>query len=592
MVRAAIVTALTLVAARAASAGPTAEELAAARAACEHAEAGCDPSILLSRLERRAVDRALEMRGLEIDHAPYGKPIGRIHVVALDVFGPSEGFLRWFNIFHVTTLETSIRAELVIEEGQTWDQRRADESTRRLRDPSSNSLAAIVPVIGEGGAVDVLVVTRDVWSLRMNSNYEIQDRQLTVLQVALSENNLLGRRKLLAATFRMDQGAYRIGPLYVDKNMFGQHVELRARGGPVFNRKTRELEGSESLVDLSRPLWSLDTEWGAGLAWSHELGIERSFVGPELATYDAPETPIDDLIPYQYRQRKIALSAHVVRGFGSAIEHRARAGYELGIVRPSLMDDFPADPVLRDSFTANVLPRSERTSALFVGWQLFEPRYRNYQNLSTFELAEDTRLGPEAELTVSTALELIGSEANFVRISGNAAWTGSWGGDGIWRARIAATTRLEGGEAIDNVGEAILRLATPLTELGRAATQIKLSTLFNDTQNQFYTLGGDNGLRGYAINEFRGDRRALWQTELRSRPVPILFTRWGILIFHDVGGAASSFGSMQLHHDAGIGLRSLVPQLNPDVFRFDFAFALDEGRRGELRFSAGYDQSF
>jgi hypothetical protein len=584
---------LLVAAARPAAAEPIDREaLAAARQACEHAEPACDPSLLLSRLERRAVDRALEARGLTLDHAPHGKRIGRIHVVTLDVFGPSEGFLRWFNVFHVTTREGSIRNELMFAEGTTWDQRRADESARRLRDPVSTSLVAIVPVVGAEGTVDVLVVTRDVWSLRMNSNYEFQEKQITLLAVALSENNLFGRRKLLAATFRMDQGSYTIGPLYIDKNMFGRHLDLRGRGGPVFNRQSRELEGSESTVELGRPLWSLDTEWGAGIAWSHRYAIERSFVGTALRTYDAPETPEDDLLPYEYQQRKLALSATVVRGFGDAIEHQVRAGYQLTVVRPTLLDDFPADPVLRESFITNVMPRSERISALFAGWKIFEPRYRNYQNLQTFELAEDTRLGPEAEVTVSTALRPLGSEASFVRLSGNAAWTGSWGGDGLWRASVAATTRLEDGEAIDNVAEAVLRLATPSIELGRLASQLKLATLFNDTQNEFYTVGGDNGLRGYPIGFFQGDRRALWQTELRSRPVPVLFTRVGLLLFHDVGGAAASFRSMKLHHDAGIGLRALVPQLNPDVFRFDLAVALDDDRRGQLRFSAGYEQSF
>ena len=45
-------------------------------------------------------------------------------------------------------------------------------------------------------------------------------------------------------------------------------------------------------------------------------------------------------------------------------------------------------------------------------------------------------------------------------------------------------------------------------------TQVKVSGLFEDSQTQFYTLGGDNGLRGFALNRFFGD-------VLEEKPPPI-----------------------------------------------------------------------
>jgi hypothetical protein len=597
---------LVLLVATAAAATPARADdgAAAARAACEDAAPSCDPSALLSKLERRSVERALAARGLELDHAPYGKRIGEVHVVPFDVFGPGDGFLRWFNLFHMATRDPAVRHELVFSRGETWDQRRIDESARRLRDPLNTSLVAIVAVRAAAeGEVDVLVVTRDVWSLRANSNYEIQENQVTFLSLSLSENNLLGRRKLLAATFRMDQATYSIGPLYIDKNLLGRHIDLRGRGGPIFNRYTSELEGTDSVVGLSRPLWSLDTDWGASLDWSHRFAINRSFSGADVRLFD-PASPDDndacyldppaDCVRHEYRMRRMGIAATVVRGFGDRIEQRVRGGYQLDSQRPTLLDDFPADEAVRQAFIDNVLPRSERTGVVFAGWELFEPRYRNFQNVSTFELAEDVRLGPELEATVGLAREELFSEPNFVRLSGSAGYTGAWAGDGLWLARTAATTRLEGGEAIDNIVEARLRLVTPSFELGRLVSEAKVAGLFRDRQNEFYTLGGDNGLRGFRIGAFVGDRRVLWQTELRTRPVPILFTRWGLVAFHDVGGTADRFENLELHHDAGLGIRMLVPQLNPELFRFDFALALDAGipAAERFRFSAGYEQSF
>jgi hypothetical protein len=600
--RGAVVTLVVLLAAAATPA--RADDIAAARAACEDAAPSCDPSALLSKLERRSVERALAARQLEIDHAPYGKRIGAIHIVPFDVFGPGDGFLRWFNLFHMATREEAVRQELVFSPAETWSQRRIDESARRLRDPLNTSLVAIVPVRAAAeGEVDVLVVTRDVWSLRANSNYEIQENQITFLSLSLSENNLLGRRKLLATTFRMDQATYSIGPLYIDKNMFGRHLDLRGRGGPIFNRYTSEYEGSDSVVSFGRPLWSLDTDWGASLDWSHRFAINRSFAGADVRLFD-PASPDDnagcfldppaECVRHEYRMRRTSLAATVSRGFGERIEQRVRGGYQLETQRPTLLDDFPMDEAVRQSFIDNVLPRSERTGVVFAGWELFEPRYRNFQNVSTFELAEDTRLGVELEATVGLAREEIFSENNFVRLSGAAGYTGAWGGDGLWLARTVGTTRLEAGEAIDNIVEAKLRLVTPSFEIGRVVTEAKVAGLFRDTQNDFYSLGGDNGLRGFRIGAFVGGRRVLWQTELRTRPVPILFTRWGLVAFHDIGGTGDRFESLELHHDAGLGIRMLVPQLNPELFRFDFAFALDSGipASQRFRFSAGYEQSF
>ncbi len=598
--------ALTLIAAVAAVGAPAragAEEpplppdsraaLAASRVACERGEPTCDRTLLLSGLERRAVERVVAARGLVIARAPYGKRVRRIIVANQQVFGPGDGVLQWLNVFHWTSKEDVVEREIVLRPGARWDDRLADESLRRLRDPIFTTLAAIVAVETDAAdAVDLLVVTRDVWSLRMNTQYEIQERTLTRLSFAFSENNVFGRRKLLALSFRLDQGAYTLGPLFIDKNMFGRHIDVRATGGPVFNRQTRELEGSQSSIDVARPLWNLDREWGVGLDFSHRFLIERSFLGTVLRTYDAPETPVDDMLPWRYQQRRIGVAAAVVRGFGHRVEHRLRGGYELVSQRPSLLADFPPDPLLAQSFIENVLPRSERTSALFAGYSLFEPRYRNFQNVGTYDLAEDVQLGAEAETRVTTGLELIGSESDFVRLSAAAGYTGTFGGDGLWRARVSATTRLEGGEANDNIVDGRLRFVSPSFELGRLVTQVRAAALWRDTQNQFYTVGGDDGLRGFAIGEFSGDRLLTWQTDLRSPPLPIWFTRVGVVAFYDVGGAAASFAALPLHHDVGVGVRSLVPQLDRGVYRFDFAVALDGDRRGQVRFIGGFDQAF
>ena len=197
--------------------------------------------------EGRALDRALTELALEVEPSPEGKTLDRIWVFNLDVFGPGDDFLQFFNIFHRTTRWRAIEREVILRPGESWDESKIRETERKLRDPIFTTLVVLVPIKARSpDKVDLLAVTRDVWSLRFNSNFEVQQGSLTELTLSISENNLMGWRKQLAVVFDMNQGNYFVGPLYIDKNVAGTRWRLTANGGPLFSRETNELEGSRS----------------------------------------------------------------------------------------------------------------------------------------------------------------------------------------------------------------------------------------------------------------------------------------------------------------------------------------------------------
>ena len=208
----------------------------------------------LGTLERGAVNVALASRGFAIDPAPGGKIVGAIHVVNLDVFQPSDGrLLEWFNHFHRTTREEHVRRESLLLPGMRYDALLVDETMRNLRnrnsysadDPPLSSIVAMVPIqAATPGTVDVLIVTRDVWSLRFNTNYnfELFALNLPTLSASLSENNLFGWRKQAAIAFIMDQGEMWLGPNYLDPNMLGTRLRLTAasmKSGRVSSASSR-----------------------------------------------------------------------------------------------------------------------------------------------------------------------------------------------------------------------------------------------------------------------------------------------------------------------------------------------------------------
>jgi hypothetical protein len=610
------------------------EDRAAAERLCEAHDPKCDWLATLSSLERASVSRALAKRGYVVEPSPWGKVIAKVRVYNEDVFAEKSWLLQFFNHFHYTTRESVVAREVVIGEGEVWDPERVQETSRRLRDPLYSSVIAVIPVVSaEAGKVEMLVVTRDIWSLRLNTQYTFQQGKLTDLSTSLSENNFLGTRNVLAAAVSLDQGAVAFGPLFIDKNLAGQHIELRARVDVIANRDdlfscdnpdngvlckglvdpTRPPssgwtgEGSQSTVSVTKTLWSLASEWGGGLTFTHRFAIDRQFSSTGLRQVRCPDgqpcstritadTPDDEKLPWIYRMRRWGISAYAARQFGGKrIKHQLSFGHGVDSQRPRLLESFPGTVAQREAFAQVVLPRSELTSVPFVGYSLFTPRYRTYRNISTFDLAEDARFGPDLDLSLGFGLELLGSDHNFQRGSAAFAWSFPWCRDGLVRPSIGASFRHQDGEWVDNTASAGVRAVSPTYRYARVVAEAVVATRWNDVSNRFYTIGSDDGLRGFAINEFFGQRLVRANVEIRSIPAAVWVLRLGGVLFYDVGGADDTLEQVQLHHDVGVGFRMLVPQTSRELFRFDLAFPLDAGvvtSAGSPRFIAGFQSAF
>ena len=569
---------------------------------CAAHAASCDWMATLSSLERASLVRALTARGYEIEPAPWGKLIGALRVYNEDVFAERTPLLQFFNYFHITTKESTIRAEAVVAAGEIWDQERIAETARRLRDPLWSSVVAVVPVKAAApGTVDVLIVTRDIWSLRLNTQYTFQQGKLTNLSMSLSENNFLGKRDLLAAAMTMDQGAIAVGPLFIDKNLVGEHLDLRAQVNEIITRDDLTLhskihtEGTTSSFSLTRPLWSLASEWAGGASFSHRFAIDRQYRNVALRTFDYedPETKAITSFDRQYAMRRWSASAYATRQWGGALKQQLSLGHSVDSVRPRPLDDFSGTAAQRAAFIANVLPRSEVTSAPFVEYALFTPRYRTLRNVATFALAEDLRTGPDLDVVLSFGLTPLGSDDNFQRLSSSAGWTIPWTRDGFVRVATGLGGRYQQGELIDNNATWSVRAAAPpLAGLVRFVAQASLSTRWHNTQNTFFAIGSDTGLRGYGINEFSGQRLFDLQLEARSAPYPLWVLRLGAVAFYDLGGADKTLALLELHQDAGLGIRMLIPQLSAQLWKFDFAVPFDGANQGRVRFLAGFGSEF
>ena len=417
----------------------------------------------LGTLEREAVDDALSARGLQIDLQPEGKTVGTIHVVNHEVFSARDGYLRLANLIHRTTREQIIRREVLVAPGARYDEILVEETVRNLRDADFSSLVAILPVNAtEPGKVDLLVVTRDVWSLRFNTDFDYQENVLVFLTTSLSENNLFGWRKKASLGFNLFRGSYSYGPSYQDSNVAGTRLTFSASYVRIHDRETDRQEGSSVGARVDYPLYSLASRWGAGLSAGNSEGVARRYDRRGLRVVDLPGTPETEMLPYIYRVRSSSVGASVVRSFGQQVIQRVSAGYSFSVVRPDFHESFPTDdPTVREAFAAEVFPRSERLSSVFTGYSLFTPRYRVYRDFETYDLREDVQLGPGLSLSVSHSPRWLGSENEYVGLGASVGWSfDRW--DGYQRLSTSWGGRIRAGRLVDESRSASGAFVTPI----------------------------------------------------------------------------------------------------------------------------------
>lgn len=551
----------------------------------------------LGSYQQEALRRVLEERGLQIEPSPEGKRVDRILVKNLDVFDDQDGaWIAWTNVFHMTTREHIIAREVLLRPGDAWDWEIAEETRRRLADPLFTSFVAVVPVRAlREGEVHVLVVTRDIFSLRLNSEFEYQGDVFSFLHIEPAENNFLGRRKRLSAVFEMDLGRYSVGPAYYDSNIRGSRWQLQSFARALIGRDSEDLEGSQSEVTLSHPLWAFSRRWGAALSASHFVGTIRRFLGRELRPYDDPDTALVEQVPWTYRYRSFNGSGSVTHQRGRAVIQRFSVGHRFSLRRPSVFDEFFVNaPVLEQSFVRDVLPRSERVSAPFVAYSMFTPRFVTFRDVSTFDLPEDVALGPSLSLSASWAVPALGSEVQFVGLAADVGFTAEIGHRGLLKLAASGDSRVMGRDLVDQRYVVSAYFASPrVWGLGRLVVGLVADRLIDNRSIRNLELGGDSGLRGYPIGAFQGKAAARGNVELRTSALKVLFTRLGVALFWDFGHAAPSFDRLDIHHDLGAGFRLLIPQLQPTVIRFDWAFATQGPTAGfPGRFTAGFTQVF
>lgn len=532
----------------------------------------------LSAYERETVDMVVDSLGVEIEPEPEGKIIESIEVRPLDVLEYRdplpEPLIDFLNFFHVTSRPFTVEREVLQRVGQRYRQELIEETARNLRSIRQFSLALAIPLRGSRpDKVRLLVITKDIWSLRMNSDFRIAGGNLERLLLQPSEENLFGTHHSVSAQFILEPDTYSLGGRYKIPRIGDSWLEGSASINVIVNKDTGDAEGSFGTLAYGQPLYSFAAEWAwsGSFAWRNE--ITRRFIGIELDTYDAAVTPEDDAIPYVYDSDLIAGAYQLTRSFGRGIKHNFTGGAEASRLAYTLNDTGGAGAAAVDEFRREALPVSDTRVYPFIQYRTKTTRYMEVLDFETMGLQEDYRLGHDFMLKLYPVTTALNSSRDFFGTFASASYTVPMA-DGLVRPYVESRTEVESNRVADAHLTGGMRVVTPRLGIGRLVLDGFYLDRYRNFLNAQQQLGGSTRLRGYPTGAFLGEDTVAANLEYRSRPLKVETLYASGTLFFDTGDAFDGASDLQLKQSAGFGLRILFPQLDRSVFRADWGLPL------------------
>ncbi len=202
-----------------------------------------------------------------------GKIIRRIHVLSLDPFGPTvidttreptTGFGKFLNVVHIQSAPFVIRKMILIREGQPLDPFVMADQERILKELNYIDDARVVVVPAEEtDSVDVVVVTKDVWSLGV----VVPVITTTKMSIRLFDANFagLGDRLALNFSFASQRAPFMRfdGVSYTYTNILGSFTDL------TLNYYKDDLQQANVGFWLDRPFITNRTKLAGGISYQY-----------------------------------------------------------------------------------------------------------------------------------------------------------------------------------------------------------------------------------------------------------------------------------------------------------------------------------
>lgn len=525
-----------------------------------------------SPYEKDTIEAALRELDVRVDPAPEGKIVEDVQTYRIDVFEKRDPIPRIVNVFHTLTKSRVIEREYLQKIGDRYQQLLVDETERNLRSLPQLSLVLAIPLRGSApDRVRLLIITKDVWSLRLQWDLALSNGGLERLVINPAETNLAGLHQSSGVSYTYLPFSTSLGAYYSVPRIWTSRVAFAATANLTFNNRTGDPEGSFGGVSIGEPLWSAHTRWAWSATGQWRNEVTRRYSAARLAVFDSNKTPYEDDIPFEYRSELGYVSAAVTRSFGWATKHDFILSANV-THKSYRTDDLGGwDPAAVADFVTTRVPVSDDRVGPALEWRSYSTSFSRVLDLQALGIQEDVRLGHYLDAKVYPVFAALGSSRTFLGVYAEAGYTLGMK-DGIARADLSTTTEVSTEGIIQGSLNGELQIATPRFGIGRLVYAAQVIHRYENYLNLTSYLGGNTLLRGYPSNFLVGRDLLASNLEYRTRPLQILGSQIGGVLFYDVGDAFDGFSRMSPKHAVGFGVRLLFPFFDRAVFRADVGF--------------------
>jgi hypothetical protein len=486
-----------------------------------------------------------------------GARIGRIRVATLNVFdtddpGENNALFRLANRLHIVTRPEVIERALTFRTGDPVRAAVIEEAERVLRTFRFLYDVRIRPVAYADGVVDVVVETRDTWTLDPGIGASRSGGENSG-SLSISEGNLLGTGTSIG--FGVFRNVDRTG------NEF-RIANERAFGGRLAAEYSQQdnSDGRSRTLRVARPFWTLDSRWAGGVVASQVDRIESVYRRGDVVAKYRRRDEVAEVFGGWSTGR---VDGWVTRWTAGVSAREETYGLEPGETPP---------PVLSPDSTL-VGP--------FVRWQLIEDRFEKQRNLDQIGRPEFFAYGLQTTVQLGHASRALGSSRD--------AWLYGATASRAFEPRPTHTMVASGtlsGQLVDGEVErqragARLQYYLPQSRRWLFYASVGADLLTNPAPLDTLYVGGDNGLRGYPLRYQSGTQRALLTVEERLYTDLYLLRlfRIGAAGFLDVGrawgGPSSDPTNDRWLSNVGFGLRIFNVRASfGNVLHVDLAFPL------------------
>jgi len=534
--------------------------------------------------QAQLIENSLEELGLNRDLNPDGKIIENIRVVTTDVITANDPWPLFLGHLHQVTHPEIIERELLFQTGKPWTEQLALESERNLRNYLFISLANIIPCQGsQPDKIKVLVITKDLWSLRINTDFSYIGSTLEYLALQLEEANLLGKNKDVKAIFEINPVTLTLLEKFTDPRILGSRIATSEQMGIIQNKTTGNTEGAVAQVFLGQPLYSLHTPWAWNIYFNLKKDIYRLISSGAVQDFYSDTT--HETVPIAYHRRLGNAQAAMTRSlstpyYNDLIKQNLTLGWRGKVSQYSpLSTHLSLQPETQYQFRSRYIPRDESYGSIFLRYDLFLSSFTRLFNIDTFALTEDFRLGPTFTLETVFANPALGWSSSFFQPYASAGYSRLFG-DHLFATQIALSARHQPGVIannhwIDPTISLSFKNITARFGIFRLHTALRLTRRAQHVHSALESLGGDSYLRGYPSQYFLGTQSWSGNLELRTIPMTFHTSHIGGVAFLDLGDAFNSPQQINTHGSLGVGVRVLFPQFNRQVLRADLGFPLE-----------------